>query len=110
MKSKKIILIDDLKKKLQKFGKKISLVHGVFDIFHIGHKRHFEVAKSMADILVVSLTTDRFVNKGPSRPIFNQDLRAEMISFFEVVDYVVLSNYESAIDRFRVIEKKNKLI
>ncbi len=97
MKSKKIIFIDDLKKKLQKLNKKISLVHGVFDIFHIGHKRHFEVAKSMSDILVVSLTTDRFVNKGPSRPIFNQDLRAEMISFFEVVDYVVLSNYESAI-------------
>ena len=51
----------------------------------------------MSDILVVSLTTDKFVNKGPSRPIFNQDLRAEMISFFEAVDFVVLSNYESAI-------------
>ena len=97
MKSKKIISVLDLKKKLKISNKKISLVHGVFDIFHIGHKRHFEVAKSLSDILVVSLTTDKFVNKGPSRPIFNQDLRAEMISFFEAVDFVVLSNYESAI-------------
>ena len=97
MRSKKIVSIENLKKKLKNSVKKISLVHGVFDIFHIGHKRHFEAAKSKSDILVVSLTTDKFVNKGPSRPVFNQDLRAEMISFFEAVDYVVLSNYESAI-------------
>ncbi len=98
MKSKKIISLEDLSIKLNKINKKISLVHGVFDILHIGHKRHFEIAKSMSDILVVSLTTDKFVNKGPTRPIFNQDLRSEMISFFEAVDFVVLSNYESAVN------------
>ena len=54
MKSKKIISADDLKIKLKKLNKKVSLVHGVFDIFHIGHKRHFEIAKSMSNILVMS--------------------------------------------------------
>ena len=85
MRSKKIVSIENLKKKLKNSVKKISLVHGVFDIFHIGHKRHFEAAKSKSDILVVSLTTDKFVNKGPSRPVFNQDLRAEMITFLRLL-------------------------
>ncbi len=52
-------------------GKKIVHCHGVFDLLHIGHIKHFQEAKSMGEILVVTITPDRFVSKGPSRPIFS---------------------------------------
>jgi cytidyltransferase-like protein len=55
---------------LKKQGKKISQCHGCFDLVHIGHIKHFESAKKIADVLVVTLTPDRFVNKGPGRPAF----------------------------------------
>jgi rfaE bifunctional protein nucleotidyltransferase chain/domain len=97
MKSKKIIPINVLKKILSKKKYKTSLVHGVFDVLHIGHKRYFEEAKSFSDILIVSITTDKFVNKGPSRPIFNHNLRAEMLASLECIDYVVLSENETAV-------------
>ena len=48
--------------------------HGVFDLLHIGHIKYFQEAKSMGDVLVVTITQDRFVNKGPGRPAFNEKL------------------------------------
>ena len=62
-------------------GKKIILCHGVFDLLHIGHIKHFKEAKNFGDILVVTLTPDQFVNKGPNRPFFNEQLRLEAICF-----------------------------
>ena len=50
--------------------KKISMCHGVFDIVHTGHIDHFKYAKKISDILVVSVTADKFVKKGKDRPIF----------------------------------------
>jgi len=35
-------------------GKKVVLCHGVFDLLHIGHIRHFEQARALGDILVVT--------------------------------------------------------
>lgn len=98
MKSKKIVPISTLKKILSKKKYKSSLVHGVFDVLHIGHKRYFEEAKSFSDILIVSITVDKFVNKGPSRPIFNHNLRAEMLSSLACVDFIVLSENETAVN------------
>ena len=46
-------------------------MHGVFDLLHFGHLEHFKEAKK-GDILIVSITPDRFVNKGPGRPAFNE--------------------------------------
>jgi len=65
---------------------KIVLSHGVFDLLHIGHIRHFTEARKFGDILVVSLTADQFVNKGPNRPAFSETLRAEALSALEVID------------------------
>ena len=58
--------------KLKKQKKKIILVHGVFDVVHFGHISHFQEAKSHGDILVVSITPDRFVKKGFNKPYFNK--------------------------------------
>ena len=69
-------------------GRKVVLAHGVFDILHVGHKRHLDIGKRHGDMLIVTLTTDRFVNKGPDRPVFVEKLRAEMIAALECVDYV----------------------
>lgn len=77
-------------------NKKIALCHGVFDVLHVGHKRHLEFGKKCADILIVSLTSDKYVGKGPGRPIFSNELRIEMVSSLEFVDYVVLSEYPSS--------------
>jgi rfaE bifunctional protein nucleotidyltransferase chain/domain len=72
-------------------GQKVVLAHGVFDILHVGHKRHLDIGKRHGDILIVTLTTDKFVNKGPDRPVFAEKLRAEMVAGLESVDYVAIS-------------------
>ena len=50
-------------------NKKIILCHGVFDLLHVGHIKHLEKAKQLGDKLVVSITSDKFVNKGPGKPV-----------------------------------------
>jgi len=97
---KKIFDLERLKQKIAKEKqkeKKIVLCHGVFDLIHIGHLKHFASAKKFGDILVVTITEDVFINKGPGRPIFNSQLRAELISSFKVVDYVAISNNANAV-------------
>ena len=51
-------------------GKKIVLCHGVFDLLHAGHLMHLAAARRQGDFLVVTVTPDRFVNKGPGRPAY----------------------------------------
>ena len=75
-------------------SKKIILCHGVFDVVHPGHIRHLLYAKNKADILVVSLTADRFIKKGIYRPHIPEDIRALNLSAFEMVDYVLIDNHE----------------
>ena len=59
-------------------GRKVVHCHGVFDLLHVGHLRYFEEARAMGDVLVVTLTTDKHVNKGPHRPAFTEQLRVEV--------------------------------
>ena len=47
-------------------GKVVVQAHGTFDLLHLGHIRHLEAARKLGDILVVTVTADRFVNKGPA--------------------------------------------
>ncbi len=70
----KIKTIEELQQitvKLKSKGKKVVHCHGVFDLLHVGHIKHFEEAKTFGDILVVTLTPDEHVNKGPNRPAFS---------------------------------------
>ena len=68
-KNTKIKTLSDLAATLQETrdGKRVVLCHGVFDLLHIGHIRYFNQAKKHGDILVVTVTPDRFVNKGPGQ-------------------------------------------
>ncbi len=79
-------------------NKKVGLCHGVFDLLHLGHIKHFEEAKKNCDILIVSVTQNKFIKKGPGRPAFNEIQRMEALSSLEYIDYVTLSNQESSID------------
>jgi rfaE bifunctional protein nucleotidyltransferase chain/domain len=99
--SVKIKTIDELSRILsdaRKKGKKIVHCHGVFDLLHPGHVKHFEAAKKKGNILVVTLTRDEYVNKGPGRPIFNQDLRAATLAAIECVDFVAVNEWPTAVE------------
>lgn len=77
-------------------GKTVVLAHGVFDLVHMGHVRHLEGARREGDVLFVTVTADKFVNKGPGRPIFAQEMRAEMLAAIGCVDAVGISHAESS--------------
>jgi cytidyltransferase-like protein len=70
--------------------KKVIMCHGVFDVVHPGHVRHLAYAKSKADILVTSITTDKHIDKGIYRPHVPEQLRALNLAAFEMVDYVII--------------------
>jgi len=97
---KKIFTLNKLKRTIAnaRINKKIGLCHGVFDLLHLGHIKHFEEAKKNCDILIVSVTQNKFIKKGPGRPAFNEIQRMEALSSLEFIDYVTLSNQESSID------------
>jgi len=103
MSNKKIFTLFDLSQKLVNKKKKV-LCHGVFDLLHVGHIKHLEKAKQLGDILVVTVTSDKFVNKGPGRPVFNQYLRAEAIAAIDVVDYVAINDSQTAIKPIRLLK------
>lgn len=95
-KTKTINEIKRIAEKLKEQNKKIVTCNGVFDILHIGHVKFLEEAKKQGDILIVGLNSDSSVkkNKGPERPINNQENRAEMLVALECVDYVVIFDEE----------------
>jgi len=98
--------VEKILKPLKKNGKKIVHCHGVFDLLHLGHVKHFKSAKKYGDILIVSVTPDKFVSKGSNRPYFNSDQRMEALASIEVIDFVVLNISESAIDIIKKIKPK----
>ncbi|MCB2212057.1 adenylyltransferase/cytidyltransferase family protein [bacterium] len=97
----KLVPLETLPDKLRAHrerGETIVQCHGVFDLLHPGHVRHFKAAKQEGEVLVVTLTPDRFVNKGPGRPVFNELLRAEFIASLESVDYVAINHWPTAVE------------
>lgn len=80
-----IPVIDRLRSK----KKKIVLAHGVFDLLHYGHMNYLKQAKELGDILVVSVVVDKYVKKGPNRPVFVEKIRLDSVAFLESVDFVV---------------------
>ncbi len=102
----KILSMQDLAeriKHLKASGKKIVLCHGVFDLLHIGHIRYFRQAAKRGDILVVTVTPDRYVDKGPDRPAFPGNLRAEAIASLDTVDLVAINEWSTAEETLRLL-------
>lgn len=104
--SNKINTIEELVQKislLRAEKKKIVHCHGVFDLLHIGHIRYFEQARLMGDVLVVTVTPDCYVDKGPDRPAFNERLRAEAIASLSCIDYVAVNNWPTAEETLKLL-------
>lgn len=104
--SQKMLRFENAKQVIarEKRSKKIVQAHGVFDLLHIGHIKHLNHAKTLGDILVVTITADQFVNKGPGRPHFSEYLRAEALAALACVDYVVINYHSTAVEAIREIE------
>ena len=85
-------------------GKKVVFTNGCFDLLHLGHVDLLRFCKESGDIVVVGLNSDNSVrmNKGPSRPVLDQQERAHLLEAIEYVDYVVIFD---GIDPHPLIEK-----
>lgn len=88
---------------LKNEGHTVVHCHGVFDLIHVGHIRHLREAKSYGDVLVVTITEDKFVNKGPHRPAFPDELRSEVLAALDTVDFVAISRSANAVDVINVV-------
>ncbi|MFH1593956.1 MAG: PfkB family carbohydrate kinase [Candidatus Omnitrophota bacterium] len=94
----------DIVANFKKRGKKIVQCHGVFDVVHLGHIRHFNLAKKEGDVLVVTITRDEHVKRGPGRPIFNEHLRAETLASLAVTDFVAIAGSSTATDSIKLLK------
>jgi hypothetical protein len=57
---------------------------------------HFEEAASLGDVLVVTITADKYITKKRSVS-FSEDYRARQVAALEIVDYVAIVNEPSAV-------------
>jgi D-beta-D-heptose 7-phosphate kinase / D-beta-D-heptose 1-phosphate adenosyltransferase len=87
-------------------NKKIVFTNGCFDILHLGHIKYLEKAKSLGNILIIGLNSDKSVTslKGTGRPINSQNDRAYLLAALEVVDYVVIFDEDTPYELIKTIK------
>lgn len=105
--SKKYLAFDSALEKLavlKESGMRIVQCHGTFDLVHPGHVVHFEEAKSLGDVLVVTFTSEEYVNKGPGRPYFNDALRFKSLASLESIDHVIAIPFSAAVEAIEVVQ------
>jgi len=91
-------------KELKNQNKKIVHCHGCFDLVHYGHISHFTKAKEQGDVLIITVTPDRFIQKGPGRPIFKEEVRMRYLASMECIDYVALNDWETAVETIKLLK------
>ena len=81
-----------LNEKLKDLGKKIVFTAGSWDLLHVGQVRYLEEAKSYGDILVVGVSSNLAIRrvKGKNKPILDEIIRAEMLTYLRSVDFVTI--------------------
>src|SRR6266478_3451155 len=107
MSSSKIIGFESagaLFRELRERGRKIVQSHGIFDLVLPGHIVHLEEAKALGEVLVVTITADKHVSKGPGRPYFNEQLRAKTLAALACVDYVVIVPFPGAVEAIKALQ------
>ncbi|HTL29169.1 MAG TPA: PfkB family carbohydrate kinase [Tepidisphaeraceae bacterium] len=93
-----------LRKQARADAKTVVHCHGCFDIVHPGHIHHLQHARSLGDILIVSVSADTHVNKGVNRPLIPDDLRAASLAALECVDHVYLNPHPTAVELLRSLQ------
>lgn len=84
-------------------GPRLVLACGCFDVLTVGHVRHFKAARKLGNSLCVLVTADRHVCKGEGRPLFPEEVRAEVVDALGCVDYTVLNPYPTAVEAIRLL-------
>ena len=102
-KVKELTALAELLSTIRANGSQVVLCHGCFDPLHVGHVRYFTEARGHGDILVVTVTPDRYVDKGPMRPLFEAAVRAEVVAALDVVDYVSVNQWPTAEETLRLL-------
>lgn len=105
----KVINLNNLESILdyyRKEKKKIVFTNGCFDLLHIGHIRYLDEAATLADILIVGINTDESVRslKGPTRPIQNENDRAEILASLKSVQHTILFTEETPYNLIKKIK------
>jgi cytidyltransferase-like protein len=99
----KIVGIDDLARIRERLrDQRIVHCHGAFDLVHPGHLVHFEEARTLGDVLVVTVTGDRHITKKRS-VTFTEEQRARQVAALEVVDYVAVIQEPTALSAIAVL-------
>ncbi len=88
---------------MRRGGKTVVHCHGCFDLLHVGHIKHLQAARRLGDLLIVTVTPDRYVNKGPGRPAFTESLRAEALAALDCVDLVAIDRSPTAVEAIRLL-------
>ncbi len=107
MSSSKVLSLEELaslSRALKSSGKRVVHCHGTFDLMHAGHIRHLQRARQEGDVLLVTVTGDAYVNKGPGRPVFSELLRVETLAALACVDYVAINYSATAVDALHKIQ------
>lgn len=109
METEKIVArqnLEELADQLRKTGKTLVTTNGCFDILHVGHTRILQQAKALGDVLVVGINSDASVRalKGESRPINNEDDRAEMLAALACVDYVTVFGEGTPVEFLKLVK------
>lgn len=84
-------------------GRRVALCHGCFDLLHAGHILHLYEASRLCDRLVVSVTADEYVRKGPDRPMFSARHRAACVASVTFVDLVTINDQPTAVQLLSVV-------
>jgi rfaE bifunctional protein nucleotidyltransferase chain/domain len=95
-----------LARALRDQGRRVVFTNGVFDILHPGHLRYLQQARALGDALIIGLNSDASVrrNKGPERPVNNEQERAEVLEALECVDAVVVFGEDTPADIITAIQ------
>jgi rfaE bifunctional protein kinase chain/domain/rfaE bifunctional protein nucleotidyltransferase chain/domain len=99
--NRKICSLDqllDIRRRATAAGKTVVHCHGCFDIIHPGHIHYLQFARSLGDLLIVTVSADPQVHKGINRPLIPDDLRAASLAALECVDVVYVNPYPTAVE------------
>jgi rfaE bifunctional protein kinase chain/domain len=104
--SPKILPFEELAKRLAQRpqGQIVVHCHGDFEVLHAGNIRHLEEARSLGDVLVVSLTPDQQIHFLSERPVFKEDLRAEALAALSFVDFVTVNPLQGPAEAIRALK------
>jgi rfaE bifunctional protein nucleotidyltransferase chain/domain len=100
LRTRSIDSIATIVRDLKAQGKRVVFTNGCFDVLHLGHIELFRAAREHGDVLIVAINSDASVRrlKGPSRPIFNEAERAEVLEAMELIDHVCVFEEDTPLE------------